>query len=178
MSEANGDRSDEARLANDLRRSVSAFVRVIRQDTGTVRSAQSEALDLLHRLGPMNVAGLAEKRGVTHQTMRLVVAGLDTDGLVHQGADPSDRRSRLVKISPAGCAALAQERQVRTSRIEHAIQSQLSPGERDMLRAAISILDRLAEAQFIKVRGGSTDDLSLLQAAPVSGTGGPRHKRR
>lgn len=131
-------------LARDLRRSVSGFVRAIRQDTGTVRSAQSETLDLLRRLGPMNVASLAEKRGVAHQTMRLVVAQLDSNGLAQQDADPTDRRSRLVSISPAGCDALAREQELRESRIENAIRSRLSLHERDVLLAAIPILDRLA----------------------------------
>lgn len=130
-------------LARDLRRSISGFVRTVRQDTGTVRSAQSETLDLLHRLGPMNVARLAEQRGVTHQTMRWVVAQLDADGLVQQDADPDDRRSRLVSISPAGTETLALERDARESRIADAIRS-LTFHEQDLLRAAIPILDRLA----------------------------------
>jgi DNA-binding MarR family transcriptional regulator len=132
------------RLADDLRRSVGGFVRAIRQDTGTTKSAQSETLDVLDRLGPMNVAALAETRGVTHQTMRLVVAQLETSGLVKQEADPSDRRSRLVSMSAAGFDALARQRMARTSRIADAIQSQLSHDERDLLRAATVILDRLA----------------------------------
>jgi DNA-binding MarR family transcriptional regulator len=132
------------RLADDLRRSVSGFVRAIRQDTGTTKSAQSETLDVLDRLGPMNVAALAETRGVTHQTMRLVVAQLETSGLVKQEADPSDRRSRLVSMSAAGLDALARERMARTSRIADAIRSQLSHDEHDLLRAATVILDRLA----------------------------------
>lgn len=132
------------RLADDLRRSISGFVRAIRQDTGTTRSAQSETLDTLDRLGPMNVAALAETRGVTHQTMRLVVAQLETSGLVKQEANPSDRRSRLVSMSSAGREALTRERMARTSRIADAIRNHLSPDERDLIRAATAILDRLA----------------------------------
>lgn len=133
-----------SRLAHDLRRSVSAFVRTIRQDSGTVRSAQSEALDLLHRLGPMNVATLAEKRGVTHQTMRLVVAQLEATGSVKQQPDPADRRSRLVSISPAGRDAVLREQNARASRIEEAIRTRLSVDEQQMLRAAVPLLERLA----------------------------------
>jgi DNA-binding MarR family transcriptional regulator len=95
----------------------------------------------------MNVAALAEKRGVTHQTMRLVVAGLNADGLVRQDPDPADRRSRLVTISSDGDAALAQERQAREAWIERAIRTRLSLDERNLLRAAISILDRLVQPE-------------------------------
>lgn len=131
-------------LAHDLRRSIGDFVRAVRQDTGTVRSAQSEALDLLCRLGPMNVAAVAGARGVTHQTMRLVVAQLEAAGLVRLDADPADRRSRLVSATPAGRGVLAQEQDARTSRIENAVRTKLSPDEQTLLRAAISLLDRLA----------------------------------
>ncbi|MBB3356969.1 MULTISPECIES: MarR family winged helix-turn-helix transcriptional regulator [unclassified Novosphingobium] len=147
MVEAVAVQLDEARLAQDLRRSVSAFVRVVRLETGTVRSAQSETLDLLQRLGAMNVAALAEKRGVTHQTMRLVVAGLNAEGLVQQDPDPADRRSRLVTISSDGDAALAQERQARESWIERAIHTRLSRDERNLLQATIPILNRLVQPE-------------------------------
>ena len=118
-------------------------MRAVRQNTGTERSAQSETLDLLHRLGPMNVAALAAKRGVTHQTMRLVVAQLGAAGAVRQDADPNDRRSRLVSIAQAGRDTLVCEQDARTSRIEDAIRLHLSPGEQDILRAAIPLLARL-----------------------------------
>ena len=131
-------------LARDLRQSIGGFVRAIRQDTGTTRSAQSETLDLLCRLGSMSVATMAGKRGVTHQTMRLVVAQLDAAGLVRQDVDAADRRSRLVSTTPAGHDTLAREQDARTSRIEDAIRTRLSSDEQDLLRAAILILDRLA----------------------------------
>lgn len=132
------------RLAHDLRQSVSRFVRAIRQTSGTARSARSETLDLLDRLGPVNVARLADARGVTHQTMRLIVAQLDASGLLQQEIDPSDRRSRRVSLSPAGRHALEQERDARVATIADAIQTRLSPEERDLLCRAIAILDRLA----------------------------------
>jgi DNA-binding MarR family transcriptional regulator len=133
-------------LARDLRRSITAFVRAVRKDTGTVRTAQSEALDLLDRMGTMTVAALAQKRGTRHQTMRLVVAKLNADELVRQEADPADRRGRLVSISSKGRDTLKRERNMRVSRIEDAIQKELSPSERVHLRAAIPILDRLTKS--------------------------------
>lgn len=135
-------------LARDLRRSVGTFVRAIRQDTGTVKSAQSETLDLLHRLGAMNVATLAERRRVTHQTMRLVVAQLEADQLVRQDADPADRRSRLISIASAGIDMIAREQKARESRIEDAIRRRLSPRERELLRSTMPILGRLAVAAY------------------------------
>lgn len=140
MSEA-----DATGLAEDLRRSAGDFVRAIRHDTGTERSAQSDTLDLLHRHGPMNVAALAERRGVTHQTMRMVVAQLAASGLVRQEPDPQDRRSKLVSVEPAGREAIVQEQKARSSRIADAIVTRLSRQEHEVLRAAVPILARLAD---------------------------------
>lgn len=111
-----------------------------------MRTAQSETLDLLDRMGPMTVAALAQKRGASHQTMRLVVAKLDADQFVRQDADPADRRGRLVSISSAGRDNLERERSVRVSRIEAAIERELSPNDRVLLQAAIPIIDRLTRS--------------------------------
>lgn len=134
-----------AELARDLRRSVSTFVRAVRHNTGTQRSAQSETLDLLQRAGPMSVAALASRRGVTHQTMRLVVAQLEANGLVRQETNPVDRRSRIVTLTPAGSDAIERERDARAAHIEEAIRCLLSPQELRILRAALPLLDRLSQ---------------------------------
>ncbi len=139
------DQEAIAELAHDLRRSVSTFVRAVRHNTGTQRSAQSETLDLLQRAGPMSVASLAGRRGVTHQTMRLVVAQLEVNGLVRQETNPVDRRSRIVTLTPAGNDALEREREARTANIEEAIRRLLSPQEQGVLRAALPLLDRLSQ---------------------------------
>ncbi len=93
----------------------------------------------------MNVAALADRRGVTHQTMRLVVAGLEAEGSVRQRADPADRRSRLVSITSEGQRILARARENRAAYIADAIRGMLSAEERRQLQAAIPILDRLSD---------------------------------
>lgn len=142
--ETEADETRTALLASQLRQSVSGFVRAVRHQTGTARTAQSDTLDLLDRLGRANVAALAKQRNVTHQTMRLAVAQLEAAGLVQLDPDPADGRSRLVTISRSGREALAGEKSARMAWIEHAIRTRLSPDEQDVLRAAIPLLDRLA----------------------------------
>ncbi len=73
---------DVADLAEDLRSAVSAFVRTVRYDTDTPRSAGSDTLELLDRAGPANIAALAQVRNVKHQSMRLVTAQLEEKGLI------------------------------------------------------------------------------------------------
>ncbi len=133
-----------AELGERLRRAVGAFVRAVRQDADSGRSAQAETLGLLDRDGPQNVAALAQARGVKHQTMRLIAAQLEAAALVRSDPDPVDRRSRLLSISDVGRTELAQGRQARASRIEELIQTSLSRDERDILSEAVALLERMS----------------------------------
>jgi hypothetical protein len=96
--------------------------------------------------------------------MRLVVAGLNVDGVVQQDADPTDRRSRLITISTAGTAALAGERHGRASDRAGRL-GPAAPSERDLLRAAIPILNRLADP----LRRVNGDGLPLPENDPMGG---------
>jgi DNA-binding MarR family transcriptional regulator len=133
-------------LAEELRRAVSRFVRVVRDKAGTEKSAQSEALVLLERDGAMNIAAMAQRRKVTHQTMRVVVNQLEKAGWVERLADPQDGRSQLIALSNAGRAELRRARRARSSKIDAMIDKTLSDQERDQLRFAITLLDRLSAA--------------------------------
>ncbi len=133
-----------AELAERLRQAVGAFVRAVRTEAEAGRSAQAETLGLLDRGGPQNVAALAQARGVTHQTMRLIAAQLEAAALVRSDPDPADRRSRLLSLSDAGRAELARGRQARASRIEDLIRTGLSPAERDILSASVALLERMS----------------------------------
>lgn len=138
--------ADAMVLAEDLRRAVGTFVRAIRERADTEKSAQSETLALLAREGAMNVAALANRRNVTHQTMRVVVAQLAADGLVERGPDPADRRSQLLSVSDAGRREIARDRLARASRIAALIEASLPPSERRRLHDATVLLDRLSAA--------------------------------
>lgn len=138
--------SDALALAEELRRAIGTFVRVIREETATERSAQSETLGLLAREGAMNVAALAQRRRVTHQTMRVVVAQLVADGLVERSADSADRRSWQLSLSRAGRAQVLRDRGTRAARIGTLIGTTLSVAERKQLRTAIGLLERLSAA--------------------------------
>src|SRR5690606_32256515 len=68
--------TNPAALAEELRHAIGTFVRAIRKRTATEKSAQSDVLGLLEREGAMNVAALAQRRNVTHQSMRVAAAQL------------------------------------------------------------------------------------------------------
>ncbi|WP_026792814.1 MarR family winged helix-turn-helix transcriptional regulator [Pleomorphomonas oryzae] len=131
-------------LGEALRRVVGTFVRSIRREADTPTSSQSETLGLLDRQGAMSVAGLAAERKVKHQSMRLVVEQLETNGLVTRLPNPEDGRSQLVALSDEGRAALARSRSARQQQIAALIDTRLSDADRQVLRAAIEIIERLS----------------------------------
>ena len=134
-----------ADLAEALRSAVSAFVRTVRYDTDTPRSAGADTLELLDRAGPANIAALAQIRNVKHQRMRLVTAQLEEEGLVARVPDPDDGRSVLFAVTEQGRARLREARAARAAHIAGLIAARLSPAECAELGAAIRLIERLAE---------------------------------
>ncbi len=130
-------------LAEDLRRVIGNFVRSARAETNTPSSAQSDTLGLLDREGALSITALAQQRHVKHQSMRLVVAHLKSQGLVTSVRDPSDGRGTLIGLTDAGREALARARNARTQWIAEALQKSLTAKDRDHLRATIDILERV-----------------------------------
>ena len=133
-------------LAEELRLAVGTFVRAIRNDANTPRTAQSDALDLLDRNGAMNIASMAQQRNVTHQTMRLVVLQLEKAGHVRREADPVDGRSQLCLLTGTGRNELARVRNARVGKIEMLIRTRLSREERELLRRSVDLLARITPA--------------------------------
>lgn len=131
-------------LGEELRRVVGTFVRSIRRQAGTPTGSQAETLALLDRQGAMSVADLAAERKVKHQSMRLVVAQLEASGLVARLPNPDDGRSQLVALSDKGRAALAEAREARRREIAALIDARLTDEERQLLRAAIGLIERLS----------------------------------
>lgn len=136
-----------ATLSEELRDAVGRFVRTVRTRSGTPHDAQVDALAELDRNGPMSAAALAEIRGVTHQSMRLVVSRLEAAGLVAREPDPADGRGWLMTLTDAGRHAAAAHRQARSRWLAQAIEAKLSVNERETLGQAIPLLLRLIASE-------------------------------
>lgn len=134
--------SDVLDLAEDLRQAIGSIVRFVRAEGETPSSAQSETLGLLDRLGPLTVAALAERRKVKHQSMRLVVAQLEVEGLICRSAAPDDRRAQMITLTKAGCAVLFASRRARAAVIATMLRT-LSAEDREALSTSTAILQRL-----------------------------------
>lgn len=135
--------ADALVLAERLRATLGSFVRGVKTQADTPTTAQSDTLSLLDREGPLSVAELADRRNVRHQSMRLVAAQLESQGLVGKMPNPADGRSQLLTITESGRAELSRARRARTGQIAGLIEERLSAEDRRTLEAAIGIIERL-----------------------------------
>jgi DNA-binding MarR family transcriptional regulator len=104
-----------------------------------VSSAGGLVLGLLRDHGPMAPSALGERLIVTRATVTGLVDSLERRGFVRRSAHPSDRRSLIVEITPAGLEVLAKVRTV-VHRQEKEWMSALSDAE---LRKLIGLLHRI-----------------------------------
>ncbi|MFH8382649.1 MarR family winged helix-turn-helix transcriptional regulator [Kitasatospora sp. NPDC018058] len=135
---------DTLELAADLRTALGSLVRSLR-DSDELPPNQAAVLGLLVRdERSYTVAELADLRRVRHQSMARTVALMAEAGLVAQQPHPTDGRKQLITATEAGHTALLDQRARREHHIATAIESRLSTGERDQLRAAVGLLSRLS----------------------------------
>ncbi|MEU4116318.1 MarR family transcriptional regulator [Kitasatospora sp. NPDC028055] len=141
---SNAPHPDTLDLAADLRAALGSLVRTLR-DSDELPPNQAAVLGLLVRdERSYTVAELADLRRVRHQSMARTVALMSEAGLVAQQPHPTDGRKQLIAVTEAGRTALLDQRARREHHIATAIESRLSTTEREQLRTAVGLLNRLA----------------------------------
>ena len=136
-----------ADLAHDLRLATMRLARRLRQqraDTG-LPLGQISVLATLDRMGPLTPGALAQHEQVRPPTMTKVLANLAEAGYVDRVADPADGRSQLVSLTPAAQKMLREDRRRRDEWLA-ALLIDLTPEQRDVLRAALPVLEVLADS--------------------------------
>jgi DNA-binding MarR family transcriptional regulator len=136
---------DTAALAHDLRLAVMRFSRRLRSqrvDT-SVTLTHLAALSTLKRHGPMSPGELAAHERVQPPSMTRVVVALEGQGLVTRTPHPTDGRQVVIDLTPAAEALLGEEARAREAWLTGRLQ-QLSRDEREVLRDAAVIMDKLA----------------------------------
>jgi DNA-binding MarR family transcriptional regulator len=139
--------TNDTALAHDLRIAVMRLVRRLRsqRSDSSLTLTQLSALSALDRHGSLTPGELAGHEKVQPPSMTRVIAELQARGLVERQPHPRDRRQSLVTIAPAGRALLAEDRRRREAWLDRQLRG-LSAEERDILRIAAPILERLAGA--------------------------------
>ncbi|WP_067805264.1 MarR family transcriptional regulator [Actinomadura formosensis] len=140
-------------LAEELRISIARLSRRLR----TLRPAaaggggrplsltQFAALAAIERHGSMTPRELADHEKVQPPSMTRVLAYLEEHGLVARSPHPTDGRQVVLHVTEEGAAMLADERRRKEAWLAQRL-AELSAGEREILRKAAPIIDRLSRS--------------------------------
>lgn len=101
-------------------------------------------LATLHRLGPMPAARLAAEERLQPQSLTRLLAELERGGLIVRSVGVSDRRERVIEMTPAGRDVLTADMRARRAWLDAAMAASLSPAERAAVEAAAPALLKLA----------------------------------
>ena len=138
-------RTTAAELASLLRPALLRLTRLARNqrvDT-SVTLTQLSAMGSLSKNGAMSAGELAACERVQPPSMSKVLANLEERGLIQRDPHPADRRQVILAITEAGTQLLDSERHARDAWLTRRLAA-LTAAERDLLRRAAPILDKLA----------------------------------
>jgi DNA-binding MarR family transcriptional regulator len=134
-----------ADVAAQLRLGITRTARRLRQEGGASLSpSQAAALVTVERHGPLTPSELAVRERVQRPTVTRVLARLEEGGLVARAADPADRRSSLVSVTPAGAELLAESRTRKDLFLARRLE-RLDAADRATLARAAELLEELLE---------------------------------
>ena len=137
--------SHAPQVASRLRLAVARTARRLRQEAGGGLSPTlSAALATIDRHGPLTPSELADRERIKRPTATRLLATLEDGGLVARTADPSDRRSSLIAITPEGRELM---RTLRTRKDAYLVRrlAKLTADERATLAQAADLLERMLE---------------------------------
>jgi DNA-binding MarR family transcriptional regulator len=134
-----------AQLAHELRETLGRVLRRLRAEPGPP-IAQFAVLSRLDRGGPASISDLAAADRMRPQSMAQTVRDLEDAGLVSCRPDPADRRRQFVELTDAGVETLLTTRARREDWLTRALDRELDADQRELLRRALTLLDRVADA--------------------------------
>jgi len=133
-------------LASALRSSILRLSRQIRwqrADDADLTANQLGVLGALGKHGAMTIGDLAVHEKVKPPSMTRTVSNLEAAGLVRRIQHETDKRHVLVDLTDAARELIAANRRRRDEWLQTKLKT-LSPEERDILRKAAPVLERLA----------------------------------
>jgi DNA-binding MarR family transcriptional regulator len=102
--------------------------------------SRAKVLGVLADFGPMNQAALAGHLGFAARSVTDTVDSLERDNLAVRQDDPSDRRARIVAITPAGAKVLAEAMTTRLRMFDQIFGS-LDAAQREQLAGLLQIIN-------------------------------------
>jgi DNA-binding MarR family transcriptional regulator len=133
-----------AELASAMRVSVMRLSRRLRSERSDhgLSLTQIATLATLDRHGPLTPRELAGHERVQPPSMTRILAGLEERRLITRTPHASDGRQHLCALTPAAVELLREDRRRRDAWLALRL-AELTPAERDVLRAAAPLLDRI-----------------------------------
>jgi DNA-binding MarR family transcriptional regulator len=167
---------DPLQAAMIVRRGTTRLARRLRMERQRAEGTLLELAILAHlsRRGPMTPGELAAAERLQPQSLTRALARLERDGLASREPDHEDRRRSVLAVTEAGRAALARDMQQRDAWLAAAMEQQLTRAERELLRLAAELMDRLAETDEAGQAGQVPGALGLPGAEHALAGGGDR----
>jgi len=138
----------DAGLASALRISVMRLSRRLRNErdaSDDLTANQLAVLGTLFREGPLTVGDLAAAEKVQPPSMTRTVSCLADKQLINRDPHPTDKRVVVVSLNDAGQAVIIESRRRKEAWLNHRLK-ELSAAERQILRDAAPIIERLSHA--------------------------------
>jgi DNA-binding MarR family transcriptional regulator len=151
------------RAATAVRRGVTSLGRRLRLERPEPGEPllQLSVLAHLNRRGPMSPGELAAAERVQPQSLTRALASLEAGERIVRQAHPGDGRRSLLAITEAGRLALARDMRQRDAWLGEAMATHLTPTERELLRLAGELLERLADVD-VAVPGPDSGQFSQV----------------
>ena len=134
-------------LAGELRLALGRISRRLRKLYADAESGPSflelAVLDRIRRQGPTHPGALASDEGVTSAAVAASLASLEGHKLIVRHADETDGRRTVVTLTAAGKKTLAGRDDACIAALARALDA-LTPAEREVLAAAVPLIERLA----------------------------------
>jgi DNA-binding MarR family transcriptional regulator len=140
-------RSDSG-LASALRISVMRLSRRLKNQRAVdhqLSANQLGVMSTLNRQGSLTIGEIAAIEKVRPPSTTRTVTSLEELGLVVREPHPTDRRQVLVRLADEGRRILAEDRKRRDAWLARRLD-ELPPEDKELLRAAAPILERLASS--------------------------------
>ncbi|MGZ4590525.1 MAG: MarR family winged helix-turn-helix transcriptional regulator [Actinomycetes bacterium] len=136
-----------AELASTMRVSVMRLARRLRHERPDfgLSLTQIATLATIDRHGPITPREVADHERVQPPSMTRVLCVLEERGLINRTAHPSDGRQQLVSLTREGKELLREDRRRREAWLAVRL-AELTAEERDLLRRAAPIIERIANA--------------------------------
>ena len=120
-------------------------LRQMQDDSLDLTPSQLSAMAVLLNSGDLLMGALAAQERVKPPSMTRIVNSLEADGYVARRPDPRDHRQCLVALTDSGREVLLANRRRRDQWLAVRL-AELDPADREILRHAIRVLDKVNRA--------------------------------